>query len=187
MATDVQICSAALMLLGAAPIASLAETGKSATLCANLYPLARKDLMRRHPWNCCIKRVLLAPLASAPEFDYTYQFAKPGDWLRVLNVGEANNPLEYEFAGNRILCDTNSLPLRYVADITEGNWDSHMVDVMVKRMCSDLAYPITKSTALAQLKLAQYNEALKIAKSVDGQENPPEQIDDSPFIAVRSL
>ncbi len=172
------------MLLGAAPIASLAETTKSATLCANLYPLARKDLLRSHVWNCCVKRVLLAPLVDVPVFGWSHQFAKPGDWLRVLSVGDGIE-LDYEFEGNRILCDTDSLPLRYVADVTEGNWDSHMVDVMVKRMAADLAYPITKSTSLAQLKLQQYEEAKKAAKSVDGMENPPEEIADSPFIAAR--
>ena len=185
MTTDVEICSAALMLLGAPPIASLSETSKGAILCANLYPLARKDLLRMHPWNCSVTRVMLAPLVGAPPFDYANWFAKPGNWLRTLDVGTRSNPLEYEFAGGRILCNTDSLPFRYVADVGEGNWDSHMVDVMVKRMVADLAYPITKSTSLAQLKQALYQDAKKLAKSIDGQENPPEEIDDAPFIAVR--
>lgn len=173
------------MLLGASPIASLNETSKGAILCANLYPLARKDLLRRHPWNCAVTRVLLAPLAGAPAYDWSHWFAKPGDWLRTLDVGRRDDELDYEFAGNRILCNVDSLPFRYVADIGEGKWDSHMVDVMVKRMCSDLAYPITKSGTLAQLKQQLYQDALKTAKTTDGQENPPEDIDDSPFLAVR--
>lgn len=185
MATDVEICAAALMLLGAAPIASLSEQGKSATLCANLYPLARRDMMRMHAWNCAIRRVLLAPLSDAPPYGWSHWFAKPGDWLRTLDVGLRGQGLDYEFEGNRILCNTTSLPFRYVSDVTEGNWDSHMVDVMVKRMVADLAYPITKSTSLAQLKQSLYQDAKKTAKAVDGQENPPEEIDDSPFIAVR--
>lgn len=174
------------MLLGAAPIASLSETSKGAILCANLYPLARKDLLRRHPWNCTVTRVLLAPLAGAPAYGWARWFAKPGDWLRTLDVGTPGNELDYEFEGNRILCNTESLPFRYVADINEGRWDSHMVDVMVKRMTADLAYPITKSASVAQLKQQLYADALKTAKTTDGQENPPEDLgDDSPFISAR--
>lgn len=173
------------MLLGAEPIASLSEESNGAILCANLYPLARKDLLRRHSWNCAVTRVLLPPLSGAPAYGWSHWFAKPGDWLRTLDVGDKDDDLEYEFEGNRILCNATSLPFRYVADIIEQKWDSHMVDVMVKRMCSDLAYPITKSTSLATLKLQQYADALKTAKTIDGQENPPEEIDDSPFLAVR--
>lgn len=173
------------MLLGAAPIASLSEASKGAILCANLYPLARKDLLRRHPWNCTVKRVLLAPLAGAPPYGASHWFAKPGDWLRTLDVGRRGDDLDYEFEGGRILCNVTSLPFRYVADVTEANWDSHMVDVMIKRMSADLSYPVTKSTSLAQLKQALYQDALKLAKNVDGQENPPEEIESSPFLAVR--
>lgn len=174
------------MLLGQAPIASLAEQTKQARLCANLYPIARQDVLRMHPWNCCIKRVELAPLADAPVGrQWAAQFTKPSDWLRTLDVG-SDGQEEYQFEGNRILANVSSLVLRYVADVTEGEWDSHLVDLMTKRMVKDLAYPVTKSTSLAELKAREYEMAKKAAKTVDGQENPPEEISDSPFIAARS-
>lgn len=185
MATEVSICSAALLKLGDAPIASLAENTRAATLCANVYPLARLDVLRAHPWNCCVTRVLLSPLVAAPAFSWRYQFSMPGDWLRTMQVGEDGCQLDYQFESNRILANTDTLPLIYVADVTEGNWDSKLVQVMTLRMEQDLAYPITKSTSLAEAKAAQYERALKQAKSIDGQENPPEDWNDSPFVQVR--
>lgn len=184
MATDIEICSNALMLLGDRPIASLSEGTKQAILCANLYPLARKEVLRSHVWNCAVKRVQLAALAAAPAYGWTHQFAKPGDWLRLLDVGECGQD-EYAFEGNRILANQSSLKVRYLADITEGYWDFSLVDVMVKRMEAGLAYPITKSTTLAQMKEQIYRGALRAAKAIDGQENPPEQYGDTPFLSVR--
>lgn len=172
------------MLLGDAPIASLVDDTKRATLCANLYPLARYDLLRQHTWNCTITRVLLAPLTGAPAYGYAHWFAKPGDWLRTLDVGMDGNE-DYRFEAGRFLADTTSLQLRYVAAKTEGLWDSHMVDVMIRRMKADLAYPITKSTSLAEAAAAEYRDALRLAKTVDGQENPPEELGDAPFIDCR--
>jgi hypothetical protein len=189
MATDVSICSAALLLLGDKPIASLGEAGQKAQLCANLYPIAKRATLRCHPWNCLIKRVVLTPLASAPAFDWRYQFALPGDVLRILQVGHTGSTLPYETEGGRILCNTDQLPLRYVADVTEGNWDDLLVDVMVKRMECDLAYPITKSTSLRDSLLTEFMRpavgVLAKAKNVDAQENPPEDWGDSPFLSVR--
>ncbi len=91
--------------------------------------------------------------------------------------------------GTRIMANTNQLPLKYVADVTEGEWDTLLTHVMIKRMEMDLAYPITKSTSLRDsLKQEFYAKGVGVlaqAKTVDGQENPPEEWNDSPFLTVR--
>lgn len=186
MATDVSICSMALSLLGDQPIASLgAPNDRRATLCANIYPLAKEDILRSHPWNCLVKRVVLSPMTGAPAFEWGYQFALPGDCLRVLGVGYDGQPEDYQLEQGRILARSNVLRLRYLQKLGEGQWDAGLVDIMTKRMVRDLAYPITKSTSLAQLKAQEFEIALKRAKAVDGQENPPEDWDDCALIAVR--
>lgn len=189
MASDIEICSNALLLLGAAPIASMTENTQAARICANTYPLAKLDILRAHPWNCCIRRVVLAPESAAPAFDWTHQFARPSGWLRTVQVGRKGEVLDYQVEGVRILANTNLLPLVYVANVTEGEWDSLLTHVMVKRMEMDLAYPITKSTSLRDsLKQEFYAKGVGVlarAKAVDGQENPPEEWVDSPFLQVR--
>jgi hypothetical protein len=186
VASDVSICSAALSLLGDKPIASLSEPNRTAaTLCANIYPLAKDAIMRMHPWNCLGKRVILSPLSTTPAFEWGYQFTKPGDMLRVITVGYDGQPEEYLIEGDVILARSNVLRLHYTIRKGEGFWDALLTDLMIKRMTKDLAYPITKSASLAALKADEYKEALRLAKTVDGQENPPEQFDDSPFIAAR--
>lgn len=189
MATKEQICSAALILLGAEPIASLAETTVQARQCANIYPIARADILRRHAWNCCIRSVMLPPLAQAPVFpSWGRQFALPGDLLRVLTVG-IDGDIPYLLEGNRIFANVVSLPLRYVADVQESEWDSNLVALMVKRMEMDLAYPVTKSASLrSDLKEDFYRQGtgvLAVAKTVDGQENEPEDMEQSVFLSAR--
>jgi len=186
MATDVSICSAALSLLGDKPISSLTEVNRvAATLCSNIYPLAKREVMRSHPWNCLVTRVVLAPLVATPAFEWGFQFTLPGDCMRVLSVGYDGCPEDYRLEGKRILARTNTLRLQYVAELGEGYWDALLVEVMTKRMVKDLAYPITKSGTLAELKAREYEMAAKKARAVDGQENPPEDWNDSPFIQVR--
>jgi hypothetical protein len=185
MATQVSICSAALLLVGDVPIASLTESSKRALICANLYPIARRELLRAHNWNCTIKRVVLAPEVTAPAFEWQASFPLPGDCLRVLGVGAKNEFDDYVLESKRILADLATVNLVYVADTDEEFWDDLLVDVMVRRMAADLAYPIAKSTSLKEAMTAEFRATLRHAKSVDGQENPPEAMDDSVLISVR--
>jgi hypothetical protein len=189
MATDVSICSAALLKLGDKAIADLQESTARATICANLYPLAKLDILRRHPWNCAVRRVVLAPLADTPASDWSYQFPMPGDFLRLMQVGYLGQQLDYSFEGGRVLANVTALPIVYVANITEGDFDSLLVNVMTLRMEMELAYPITKSTSLRDsLKQEFYAPAVGVlatAKNIDGQENPPEEWASSSLIESR--
>lgn len=186
MASDVSICSAALMLLGDTPIASLDENTKRATMCRTIYTQAVEDVLRLHPWNCLITQVVLAPETTAPAFGYTAQFARPGDWLRTITVGDDNSGYaDFLFVGNKIQANLSTLKLTYIARKDVSEWDSHLVNVITCRMAADLAYPVTKSGTMVDLRIRAYAMALKTAKAVDGQENQPEQIQDSPLIAVR--
>lgn len=191
MATnEVTICNAALIALGAQPIASLIENTPRAIQCNALYAVARDEVLRAHPWNCLVTRVVLSPLSAAPPFGWSYQYVKPGDWLRTLSVGdEANGFDDYAFEGGRILANVSTLNLRYVAAKDPGQWDAHLVSAVTRRVQVELAYPITKSTSLRDSLKQEFHAPrvgiLAQAKAVDGQENPPETYGDSPFIQVR--
>lgn len=180
MATPVSICSNALLLVGAQPIASLTEGTEKSRLCANLYQPTVDAILRAHTWNCCVKRVILAPNATAPTFDYTAAFNLPSDWLRTLQVGEYGNEIPFVTEGRKILANTTSLPLRYVARVGEDQWDSSLIDLVTLAMCAAIAYPVTKSAALAQTKRDDFLLAKKLAKAIDGQDDPPETLGDFP-------
>lgn len=130
MATsEVQICSNALLLLGAQPINSFDEDSDRALLVSNLWPNALDAILRSHPWNCAIAREQLAPEATTPAFDYAYRFTLPGECLRVLSIGEKGENPQFEIEGRRVLYDEALLNLRYIyrnEDIP--SWDSLLVD-----------------------------------------------------------
>jgi len=186
MATSVSICSNALLMLGAQSINDLTEDNDRARIASNLYPQVRDELLRKHPWNCCIKRVILAPDAEAPPYDYTYQFTLPSDWMRVMSVGDYGCEDDHRIEGRKILANTNVLKLRYVfANTNEGTWDSALVTVMTMAMCARMAYAITQSASLSQLKNQEYEIALRQARAIDGQDDPPETLGDFRLLSSR--
>lgn len=187
MATsEVQVCSNALLMLGAQTINSFDDESERATLCSNLWENARDAVLRSHPWNCAVKRVQLAPLADAPAFEWPYQFQLPGDCLRILSVGEEGETPAYTVEGRAILCDESLLKLRYLYRNEDvPSWDSMLVSAMEAYMAMTLAYPITKSQSTQETMAKLYEFKLRQARTVDGQEQPTETVGDTPFLNAR--
>lgn len=186
MTSEVSICSNALLLLGDKPISSLTENTDRARIASNLYPAVRDAMLRRHPWNCAVKRVTLSPEVATPDFDYAYQFAMPGDLMRILQVGEYGCEDDYQIEGLRILADTSVLRLRYVWKNTDvPSWDALLVDAITGEMAARMAYPITKSASLQQVMEAKVRDTLRQARAVDGMDNPPETLGDYHLLSVR--
>jgi hypothetical protein len=188
MTTAVSICSNALLMLGKTPIADFNENSDRARYCSNLYPTVRDDLLRKHYWNCAIKRVMLSPLADAPAFGYSAQFQLPADFLRVYEVGYPGRFItDFQIENRKIMANAASLPLRYVwRNDNEDNWDSSLVQVATIMMAAVLAYPITQSTSLRETLTNDAKIALREAKATDAQENPSDTMgDEFPLIAGR--
>jgi len=186
MATDVSICSNASLMLGGQPINDLAEATDRARLASNLYPPVRNYVLRRHPWNCCIKRVVLAPDTETPAFDWDYQYTLPADYLRAMSVGEASMEVEFRIESGKLLCDENPAMLRYVSrNENPATWDDMLVWAMTVSMKAVMAYPITQSASMEQLIEDALKDVLKQARAVDGMEDSPETLGDSPLFASR--
>ncbi len=183
MATAISICSAALLQLGKAPIADFLQAGDLPRLCANLYPIERDSLLRENDWNCAIKRLVLAPLATAPAFGFTSQFALPSDYLRMISIGDrrVGTPLcqAFRVESRSILSSGTVLPIVYVfRNDAESTWDSKLVELMTARMLWKLAYPVTQSTSLRDELKAEYAAMARVARAIDSTENPGDELSD---------
>lgn len=182
----VSICSNALLLLGDKPIDSFEVNNDRTRLVANLYAQKRDKVLRAHPWNCAVKRVVLSPDTAEPAYDWAYQFNLPGDWLRTLSVGQDDAPDDYVIEGRRILMDSNICRLRYIyRNEEEASWDATLIDAMTQVMVAALTYPITKSTSKQATEEEIVKRVLKEARAIDGQESPPEVLGDFPLLANR--
>jgi hypothetical protein len=185
-ATDVSICSNALLMLGGQSINALDEASDRARLASNLYPAIRDAALRAFPWNCCLKRVALAPDSDAPAFDWSNQFTLPSDFLKAIAVGELGAEVEFRIEGRKLLSDANPCYLLYVfLNDNPGTWDPGLVHVVTTAMAAAMAYPITQSAALQQTMEQKAAMVLKQAKAVDGQDDTPETLGDFRLLASR--
>jgi hypothetical protein len=185
-ATDVSICSNALLMLGAQSINDLTEDNDRARLASNLYPTVRDGILSSHPWKDCITRVALSPDTAAPAFDWAYQYTLPGDFIQVLGCGELGLESEFRIEGGKLLCDENPLYLRYVyLNTNPATWDGMLVSAVTLSMAAAMAYGITQSAALGESLAKQALYALKQAKANNGQADSGETLGDFRLQAAR--
>lgn len=186
MSTKVSIASNALLLLGAQSINALDEDSDRASLASNLYNSIRDDMLRSHPWNCAVKRVVLAPDTETPAFDYSAQFTLPSDWLKTISVGTEYSTPDYKHESGKIMASGTSLALRYIfRNDVEATWDAMLVRAMELKMASEMAYPITGSASMADMMHQKLQQHMKQARAVDGQDDPPQTLGDFPLLASR--
>ncbi len=198
MTTAVSICSNALVQLGDRPIASFEESATTdrARNAALLWPSVRDFVLRSHPWNCAVRREVLAPLADGsgnvlrPAFDFSYQFLLPSDYLRVIRVGCDGERPRYKVEsiqqGRVILLDSPTCLLRFVfRNENVATWDTMLVWAMTEAMRAALAFPTTGSGSMEQMLTQALKEILRQARAVDGQEDDNDAFDDNPLIDAR--
>lgn len=181
----VDVCNSALQKVGAASIISLSDNSRSARACAQAYDTNRRSELRKHHWNFAMKRVVLAPDATAPAFDYLYQFTLPSDCLKV--ILPPDDTIDWVIESGKLLTNNGtSVNLRYIADVTDPTkWDAAFYDMVSIATAIDIVEVITNSTAKMQALEKAYKDALNEARRNNAFEQLPADGPDDSFWTVR--
>lgn len=184
--TQVSICNRSLIRCGAARIQSISENTPAAVLLNAIYNQTRDDVLRAHPWNFAVKRVVLAPTATTPEWGFDYQYDLPNDCLRLLpgvyngdgSVAEHQVESDADGTSKVIRTDESELEVRYIMrHENEAFWDSNFASAFAWKLAMEIAYSLTQSVALVQACEKAYRAALAEARSMDGVEGSAPQLE----------
>lgn len=168
--TKVALANIALDLIGAATILSFDDDTNEARIVKRMYEESKKEVLRSHPWNSAKKRVVLSPLATAPEFGFSNKFKLPSDCLRVLPYGSLED-LSYHIEGGHLLCNESTVELSYIADISDTTvFDASLTKAIALKLASDICYRLVQSDSLADKMERDYERVLRRAKTMNAQE-----------------
>ena len=192
--TDIEVCSNALVQLGDSPINSFDDgSGQNGNrrgrACKTLWPTVRDKVLRSHPWNCARKQASLTPVSESPEFDFSYQFDLPSDWLRCISINKRdawdNKPF-YKIHGKRILTNQKQVFLTYIyKNVDVSSYDAQLVDVLELAMAARLSIAVTGKATTKELYEGLFRDALRDARNTDGQEESTDYFDDNLILDVR--
>lgn len=190
MASEVGIVNYALSLLGDDPITDLADDNERARLANRVYEQVRDAVLRAHPWNFAVTRKALVVLAESPVFSWSYQYQLPTDpyCLRVLALNSDEEDREpsdvYAVEGHRLLTNEATANIRYVAKITDSEqFDALFSETVAFRLAATMAYARTGDNPRRLWEA--YEDRLREARTVDGQEGSPVHYDITTLTDVR--
>lgn len=161
-------------------------------VCSRWYDVTRKATLRKGIWNFALKRIILTPDATPPAFGYSQAYNLPADFIRIVSIGLSETTRieqPFEIENGQILVNTestDSLYLRYVFDqMNVAKFDACFLDVMSMELALRMAYKFSASSTRVQQLEEMLQDKLIGAKSVDGQERPPDRVDNNYLDAFR--
>lgn len=185
MASVVDICNVALGKLGAERISSIDNPqSDNEQLCQLFYPIVLNLMLERRDWTFLQKRTVLStPVATAPEWGYSFAFLVPNLTYRIIDVRQSDtgnnavNTFQWHLEDNKIVCDRERIYVRYLSsDINSAKLSGVFVMAFATRLAAEMAVQITENRTLKN-DLYQESEALiDEAAAVDGLQGKHEQI-----------
>jgi len=186
--SGIDICSRALILIGAEPITSFEDDTTEGLVSSNMYEdIARSNLTSTR-WRFSTNQAVLNRLSDAPtgRFDAAYQL--PSGYLFVHAVTVNDFQIEYDIYGDKIYCDAapqDELIIDYTYRAEEQDWPSYFSVCVEYAMATVFSTAIARDQGLANLMNQQYNIALAKARSIDSQQQSTRKLITSRFITNR--
>lgn len=190
MATSkTEICNLALQKLGAKRISDFDEDSVNARACRSAYPMVLEAELRAHLWSFAVGRATLAEEATAPSWGRAHQYQLPSDFLRLANDYAEDNTIDKDWVieGRFILTDDIApLYLRYVKLVTDTTqYDSLFCKALAAKLAEEMCEQLTQSNSKKAEAKADYKDAIKEARRINGIERGPQVSPDSEWIARR--
>lgn len=185
--TPIDLCSRALLRVGANGITSFYDGTIEAEIAANLYPSVRDALLSAHPWNFAMKQTELVRLATPPAADFDSAFPLPADCLRVISAGTNGRGagLVYKIAGRVLAANEDNIMLTYVSRAPESISPPFFDYLLITFLAAEFCIPLTESTSRWEALRKIADLELRRARLIDAQEETPSAIQDFSLVRDR--
>ena len=186
--TDVELCSAALVKLGAAGISSFSDGTAEAEVANTLYDIVRDGLLSLHPWSFATAHAELTLLPTPPATNFNYAFDLPADFIKALSAGgEARSRgAIYQIVGGELHANEEEITLTYIKRADEADFSTFFVSALINRLAAEFCLPITENSSRSELLFRLADTELRLAKLIDSQQDTPPQIEDFTLIRART-
>lgn len=178
MATDISICSAALLMLNADEITSFDDETREAKLCAALYETTKENILQMHPWRFALGQVTLAKLTSTPLYGFNNAFQLPANTLRVIEI---DSGLEYQIYEDMLFTDADTVNAVIQFAPPESEFPAYFTRLMEFAMAELLASALLADESKMQIFERAKLRQMQSARSVDSQIQPTLTFNDNNF------
>ena len=184
----IDICSRALILIGADPITSFDDDTTEALVASNMYEDVARSQLCLMRWRFATDQAVLARLSDEPtgRFDNAHQL--PTGLLMLNAVTVADNPIKYTVYGDKVfsnVSDNDTVIADYIFRAGEEDWPSYFVIAVEYILASIFATSIARDANLAAILEQKANVFMAKARSTDSQQSTTRKLTTSRFLTER--
>ncbi len=185
--SSIDICSQALIKIGASGISSFEDGTAEAEVAESLYPYIRDALLSSYPWSFALSQTKLARLETAPVADYQYAYLLPADFLRIISAGSGNRGkgVEYRIVKDCLYSNLSQINLTYLRRPDEDNFPAYFCEALINKLAYEFCIPLTESTTRAEFLSKIAEDSISRARTVDAQQSTPSRFEDFSLVEVR--
>jgi len=186
--SGIDICSRALILIGADPITSFDDGSTEALVAVNMYEDIARAALVNSRWRFATNQAVLNLLSDAPTGRYNKAYQLPSDILMLHAVTNEDSPIEYQLYGSKVYADTTDADV-IIADYTfraeEQSWPSYFTLAVEYALATVFATSIARDSTLGGLMQGQAERSMAKARSLDSQQQTARKLTTSRFVTER--
>lgn len=167
--TAIDICSKALLLVGANAIQSFEDGSRESSLCSSIYGTIKQTLLSNRLWSFSIEQRDLAQLVESPLRDWKYFYAIPNDVLRIKKVSGSKN---FQIFKNGLGSNDASLSVDCQVDVAESEMPYYFQTALISELASKLAVSLLGDQSKYELFAKMAQRDLINARLADAQNRP---------------
>ena len=186
--SGIDVCSRALILIGADPITSFEDNTTEALVSVNMYEDVAQAALTSMRWRFATDQAQLARLLNTPtgRYDAAYQLPSNMLMLNALTINDMAVP--YTIYGDKVFCNVSEqdeLIADFIYRAPEENWPSYFTLAVEYTMASVFAGSVARNETLVQIMDQKAGVAMAKARSLDSQQNSTRKLTTSRFITER--
>lgn len=186
--TPVDLCSRALILIGAEPISSFEDGTTEALVSVNMYEDVIRTSLVNTRWRFATNQAILNLLTAVPTGRYDRAYQLPSGYLMVHTATVEDNIIDYQIYGDKLFADTSAsdtVILDYTFRASELEFPSYFTIAVEYALAMVFATSIARDASLAALMEKQATNAMAKARSLDSQQQTTRKLVTSRFITNR--
>jgi hypothetical protein len=168
--TKIDVCARALVMMGADPISSFTDGTTESDAASHLYDDVVQNELASYPWSFSKKQEQLSRVTAAPQANYTAQYMKPADCLRLDRVTSNDWDVPFRLVGDRLFCNAGEeevITATYTANIVPSEWPAYFLTLVEFRLAAIFSTAVAQKADIADYFERRADVQMRQAKHAD--------------------
>ena len=186
--SSIDVCSRALILIGAEPITSFEDSTNEALVASNMYEDIARAALTNSRWRFATEQAVLGLLSDAPTGRYDAAYQLPSNLIMLHAVTVNDLPIIYQTYGDKVFCDassTETLIADYTFRAVEVDWPSYFTIAVEYTLASMFAVSIARDVQMAGMMEDKAAISMAKARASDSQQQTSRKFNTNRYISQR--